>query len=339
MSQPQRLTQDPVNRAQTTATLDPRALADLLAPEMAAVEQRLFATLESRESRLTEIGHYLIGAGGKRVRPLVAMAVFRACGGQDPRDMVDVAVALELIHSATLLHDDIIDGGEVRRGRPSAYVQFGPADSLVAGDFLFSKAFELCGRFEEKIVRWAAEACIALTEGEIMQGRFRRNREVTVADYREIIFRKTACIFQQGARVAAYLAGSEQSVVDALSRCGRSIGMAFQVVDDLLDVAGETEQTGKPVGIDVRDGNPSLPIVLAMRTGSELERIWLSPEPTGPEITAALQEIHARGVLADVRREALEYPEAAAAELAALPESGYRSCLEMLVRELAERAL
>ena len=139
--------------------------------------------------------------------------------------------------------------------------------------------------------------------------------------------------------MAAYLAGSEQTVVDALARCGRSIGMAFQVVDDLLDVAGETEQTGKPVGIDVRDGNPSLPIVLAVRPGSELERIWLSAEPTGPEIGVALREIHASGVLADVRREALDYTEAAAAELAALPESGYRSCLEMLVRELAERAL
>src|SRR6185503_8912848 len=132
--------------------------------------------------------------------------------------------------------------------------------------------FELCGRFEERIVRWAAEACIALTEGEIMQGRFRRNRAVTVTDYREIIFRKTACIFQQGARVAAYLAGSDPSVVDAFARCGRAIGMAFQVIDDLLDVAGSTEQTGKPVGIDIRDGNPSLPIVLAMRPGSELER-------------------------------------------------------------------
>jgi octaprenyl-diphosphate synthase len=329
-----------VNPAQTrTASSDAGALADLLAPEMAAVEERLFETLDSRERRLTEIGRYLIGAGGKRVRPMVAMAVFRACGGEDPRDMIDVAVALELIHSATLLHDDIIDGGEVRRGRPSAYVRFGPADTLVAGDFLFSKAFHLCGRFEEKIVGWAAEACIALTEGEIMQGRFRRNREATVEDYREIIFRKTACIFQQGARVAAYLAGAPPATVDALARCGRSIGMAFQVVDDLLDVVGATERTGKPVGIDVRDGNPSLPIVLAMRPGSELERVWLSAEPTGAEIDAALREIVASGVLDRVREEALAFTDAATRELAALPANAYRGCLELLVRELSERAI
>lgn len=329
-----------MNRAQTTRTApDPGVLADLLAAEMGAVEAKLHETLGSRESRLTEIGEYLIGAGGKRVRPLVAMAVFRACGGIDPRDMVDVAVALELIHSATLLHDDIIDGGEVRRGLPSAYVRFGPADTLVAGDFLFSKAFHLCGRFEEKIVGWAAEACIALTEGEILQGRLRRNSTVTVEDYREIIFRKTACIFQQGARVAAYLAGAPAPTVEGLARCGRAIGMAFQVVDDLLDVIGSTATIGKPVGIDVRDGNPSLPIVLALRPGSDLERIWLSAEPTGAEIDTALAEIVGSGVLSRVRQEALAYTDAAARELEVLPASAYRESLELLVRELSERIL
>ncbi len=124
--------------------------------------------------------------------------MFRACGGEDATDIVDIATALELIHSASSLHDDIIDGGQTRRGKISAFHRFGLADSLVAGDFLFSRAFALCGRFEEKVIRWAADACIHLTEGEVMQGRFRHNPPVTREDYLEIISRKTAALFAQG---------------------------------------------------------------------------------------------------------------------------------------------
>ncbi len=311
---------------------------DLLASEMAAVEKKLLATLESREPRLSEIGHYLVGAGGKRVRPLVAMTIFRSCGGRDPDDMTDVAVALELIHSATLLHDDIIDGGETRRGRASAYVKYGPADTLVAGDFLFSKAFELCGRFEEKIVRWAAEACIALTEGEILQGRLRRNLEITVADYREIIRRKTACLFQQGARVAAHLAGAEPGVVETLARCGNAIGMAFQVVDDLLDVAGDPARTGKPVGLDLRDGNPSLPIVLALPRSERLRAVWRTPKPSQADVDAGLAEVRSSGVLEEVREEAVRWAAEAARGLATVKDTPYREFLESLVGELRDRA-
>jgi octaprenyl-diphosphate synthase len=328
-----------VNGAQTKPIAVSPAAADLLGEEMAAVERRLRLTIESREPRLTEISLYLIGAGGKRIRPMVAMAVFRACGGGEVRDMVDVAVALELIHSATLLHDDIIDGGEIRRGKASAYVKYGPADTLVTGDFLFSKAFELCGRFEEQIVRWAAEACIALTEGEIMQARFRRRVEVSIEDYREIIWRKTACLFQQGARVAAHLAGGSLRVCDTLATCGREIGMAFQVIDDLLDVEGHAARTGKPVGIDLRDGNPSLPIVLALPKSAALRRTWKSASPGPADIEEGLAEIRASGVLDAVRAEAFARADGARKALASLPDSPYRDSLDFLIAELRDRVV
>ncbi|MGH7819057.1 MAG: polyprenyl synthetase family protein [Candidatus Binatia bacterium] len=327
-----------MNGPRTKSAAHDRLPTEQLADEMAGVELRLLDTIESREPRLREIANYLIGAGGKRIRPLLAMAIFRACGGADVRDMTDVAVALELIHSATLLHDDIIDGGETRRGRASAYVKFGSADTLVAGDFLFSKAFELCGRFEETIVHWAAEACIALTEGEIMQGRFRRNLAVTVSDYREIIRRKTASLFRQGARVAAHLAGADRDVVDALARCGNAIGMAFQVSDDLLDVEGEANRTGKPVGIDLRDGNPSLPIVLALPGSDTLQRVWQATDASWQDIEHGLEAIRESGVLPQVRDEAMRYGEVAAEALAIVPVSPYRDCLESLIRELRGRA-
>ena len=210
-------------------------------------------------------------------------------------DAIEAAVALELIHSATLLHDDIIDGGETRRGRPSALRTFGLADTLVGGDFLFSRAFALCARFEAEVIRWAADACVALTEGEIMQGRFRHNPAVTVADYMEIIERKTASLFATGARTAAHLAGTPPALVDAMAGCGRDLGLAFQLSDDLLDVAGRPAVTGKPRGIDLRDGNPSLPIVLAMARDPEFARVFADPEPDAAQVEQTLASHPALG--------------------------------------------
>jgi len=313
------------------------AALDLIAPDLARVEAQLATLLISREPLVTEIAQHLIGGGGKRIRPAVALLVFKACGGGDVTDMIDVAVALELIHSATLLHDDIIDGGETRRGRRSAYDRFGLADTLVTGDFLFSKAFELCGRFEEGIVRWAADACISLTEGEVMQGRFRRNPAVTVDDYLEIIARKTASLFSQGARVAAHLAGMTAEATQAMWSCGFNIGMAFQIIDDLLDVEGNAEITGKPVGIDLRDGNPSLPLVLAIAKDAEVRRVFMHADPTPADIAAALERVRQVGVLSAVRRLAEDYTKRARAVLATLHYSAYRQALDDIITEIEER--
>lgn len=314
------------------------AALDLIATDLGRVERKITELLVSREPLLSEISRHLIGGGGKRVRPAVALLVFKACGGADVTDMIDVAVALELIHSATLLHDDIIDGGKTRRGRPSAFSRYGLANTLVTGDFLFSKAFELCGRFEDQIVRWAADACISLTEGEVMQGRFRRNPAVTVDDYLEIIARKTASLFSQGARVAAHLADVTPDAADAMWACGFNIGMAFQVVDDLLDVEGDEDVTGKPVGIDLRDGNPSLPLVLALED-PEVRRVFVTPDPSDAEIGAALERVRRLGVLATVRRLAEEYTGRARDVIAGLPYSAYRQALDGIVTEIEERRL
>jgi octaprenyl-diphosphate synthase len=310
----------------------------LIADDLAQVETKMERLLVSREPLLSEVAAHLIGGGGKRVRPAVALLVFKACGGRDVTDMIDVAIALELIHSATLLHDDIIDGGETRRGRPSAYQRYGLANTLVTGDFLFSKAFELCGRFEERIVRWAADACISLTEGEIMQGRFRRNPATTLDDYLEIIARKTASLFAQGARVAAHLAGVDARGTEAMALCGFNIGMAFQVVDDILDVEGDA-RTGKPVGIDLRDGNPSLPLVLAVAQDPEVRRVFTSQDATEPEVHAALQRVRALDVLSAVRRLAEDYTDRARRLLEDLPFSSYRQALADIIAEVEERRL
>ncbi len=322
----------PLIRSNGTAALD------LIARDLVHVEDKLTDLLVSREPLLSEISGHLIGGGGKRIRPAVALLVFKACGGDDVVDMIDVAVALELIHSATLLHDDIIDGGKTRRGRASAFSRYGLANTLVTGDFIFSKAFELCGRFEERIVRWAADACISLTEGEIMQGRFRRNPAVTIDDYLEIIARKTASLFSQGARVAAHLAGADEACAEAMWACGFNIGMAFQVVDDLLDVDGDEDLTGKPVGIDLRDGNPSLPLVLAL-DDAEVRGVFVTPNPEEASIRSALDRVRALGVLTTVRRLAEDYTRRARELLAGLPYSAYRQALDGIIDEIEERRL
>ena len=185
-----------------TEMIEPLNPARIVEADLIAVEAKLAHLLDSRERLISEICHYLIDGGGKRLRPLFILLVHRGCGGNERTvvDAVDAAIALELIHSATLLHDDIIDGGTLRRGKPSAYMRYGPGPTMVAGDYLFCRAFELCGRFEENLVRTAAQACIQLTEGEVMEGRLRRNPAVSLADYMAVIGRKTGSLFAAAAK-------------------------------------------------------------------------------------------------------------------------------------------
>jgi octaprenyl-diphosphate synthase len=316
----------------------PVVLADL-----ERVEARLRGIAHSsREPRMTEITQHLIGAGGKRIRPTAALLVFYACGDPDRPgrrdDMTDVATALELIHSATLLHDDIIDGSDLRRGRESALRRFGMADTLVAGDFVFSQAFALCARFEERIVRWAADACIRLTEGEMLQGRLRRDPNVTVGDYDEIIARKTASLFEVGGRTAAYLAGAEDGVQGVAAELGHHIGMAFQIIDDLLDVDGASTATGKPAAADLRDGNPSLPIVLAMQHDPEIRALFTKQTLDDSEIAQVIERIRATGALATARERAEAHVGLALDRIAALPNSEMRAPLRGLTERILTRS-
>lgn len=325
-------------RPTASASPPPPPAAALVGEELRLVESRLTALLTAREPRLTEIASYLIGSGGKRVRPAVTLLVFRACGGRATADAVDVAVALELIHSASLLHDDIIDDNQQRRGRPSPRERFGTAETLVTGDFLFSRAFQICGRFDEALITSAAEACIALTEGEIMQGRFRRNPAVRFADYVEIISRKTASLFEVGARTAASLAGASETVIEAMARCGRHVGLTFQMVDDLLDVTASEATLGKPVGLDVREGNPSLPIVLGIEQDDDLRRLFARTDLSEGEVSAVLGRLRRSDAISRGYAIAADHATTAREALLALPDSRYREYLLGLVDQLVERA-
>ena len=328
----------PVAHAPSTPALHvPQGVLD----DLVRVEERLAQELEAREPRLTAIVSHLVGAGGKRVRPTMVLLVAHAVADGTParrHDVIEAAVALELIHSATLLHDDIIDGGEMRRGKPSALAVYGLGDTLVAGDFLFCRAFALCARFEAEVIRWAAEACVALTEGEILQARFRRNPAVTVADYLEIIDRKTAALFAAGARTAAHLGGGSATVVECMRACGMHVGRAFQMQDDLLDVEGTSARTGKPRGLDLRDGNPSLPIVLALEADPEVRRIFALDAPSAADIETGIARIRRTGVCRTVGARAEAELSTAIAAIATLPPSDARTALDLLAKGLGERS-
>jgi len=316
--------------------------ARLIEKDLAATEAKLKRMLDSNESIIAEICHYLVDGGGKRLRPTFILLTYRACGGNDKNveDAIDVAIALELIHSATLLHDDIVDGGMLRRGKPSAFARYGAGATLIAGDYLFCRAFKLCGRFEERLILAAANACIQLTEGEVMEGRFRHSAGANLDDYVAVIERKTASLFAAGGLAAADVAGASKATVEAMRQLGDAIGQAFQMVDDILDVVGPEEKIGKPVGSDLRAGIPSLPVVLGMTRNPELRAFFqngsMSDDATFQRVLAILRSPE---IVAEARAMAAARVKAARDLLATLKPSVYRDALGVILDEQVDREL
>ncbi len=326
--------------------LEPLAAGEALSPARAveaglqSVETKLSRLLDSNEPIIAEICHYLIDAGGKRLRPTFILLVYRACGGVDAKveDAIDVSIALELIHSATLLHDDIIDAGMLRRGKPSAFARYGSGPTLVAGDYLFCRAFEICGRFEEHLIRTAAQACIQLTEGEVMEGRFRHSAAANLDDYIAVITRKTASLFSAGGRVAADIAGASKQTIEAMWNLGNAVGRAFQMVDDILDILGPEEKIGKPVGSDLRAGIPSLPVVLGMARNPEIRQLFENDgRMEGLKFERALHLLRAPELIAQAREMAAEQVAKARGLLGGLGASVYRDSLTALIDEQIDR--
>ncbi|MGB7951229.1 MAG: polyprenyl synthetase family protein [Candidatus Binatia bacterium] len=328
----------PETRRKIPSLTGPSDPFSFVTDELQLVEANLIRAIRSREQTLTDIAAHLICGGGKRVRPMVTLLAFLAFGGKRTQDIVDIATAIELIHTATLLHDDIIDGAETRRGKESAYRKFGLKNTLVTGDFLFIKAFEFAGKFDETVVEWTADACAQLTEGETLQGYFNRNRAVTLDDYVEIVKRKTASLFQTGAKVGAYLAGANAASVEETHRYGLNLGIAFQMVDDILDVVGHIELLGKPTGMDLRDGNPSLPIILALnaKQGAVCEA-FQTAQPGEGLVCAALDAIKSGSTIQQAKSISRSYAEEALKSIRKFPPSRYRNGLKTLVQLIIDR--
>ncbi|HEY3421374.1 MAG TPA: polyprenyl synthetase family protein [Methanomassiliicoccales archaeon] len=308
--------------------------------ELMLVEEQLRESVHSEQPLLTEISNYIITSGGKRMRPAVAILVFKATGGKDPEKVIKVASAFELIHSATLIHDDINDHGEMRRGRQAAYKKYGTQKALIAGDFLFVKSFALGGAFDEKVIGVVADACTGIAESEILQSDYEHDQETNVNVYISIIEGKTARPFEAGARVGSYLADATPAVMEAMGSYGMNIGIAFQIVDDILDVTGDEASLGKPHGIDIVDGKPTLPLIIAMQDkvhGARIKEIFRKEKKSPEEVAEAIALVKKTKALEESSDMAEEYANKALLDLEVLRPSDYKEALKALTKAILDR--
>ena len=250
----------------------PASTADLTDAEMLRVDEVIREQLASRVALINQISQYIVNAGGKRIRPRLVLMFAEALGFAGP-ERHHLAAIVEFIHTATLLHDDVVDESAMRRGRATANSMFGNAASVLVGDFLYSRAFQMMVSVDSmRVLQVLADATNVIAEGEVLQLMNMHDPDLAVDDYLQVIRYKTAKLFEASARLGAVLAGASTVLEDACADYGRSLGTAFQLVDDLLDYEGNSNELGKNIGDDLREGKPTLPLLIAMERASEAER-------------------------------------------------------------------
>jgi len=317
-------------------------LAPILVRDLADIDWRVAEVLGSTYAQLTEAARYACSMGGKRVRPLLMASAFRALGAESTQPIHSLAAAFQLIHTATLVHDDVIDHAETRRGRPSMPRAFGIPLAIVAGDYLFVRAFELAAEYPRSIIMRCGESCADLVEGEVLQEASRYDLSTGRSHYFRIIERKTAAIIAAALASVAEIGGAEPPRVDALQGYGRALGMAFQIRDDLLDVYGDPDLLGKPLYGDLREGNPTLLSLEAYarldpRHQAEFERLFQLRHKKAKHLLRLRELTQLTDAPQVVAREAAEWAERGMRCLEPLPPSPYRTLLEQLARGAAER--
>jgi octaprenyl-diphosphate synthase len=311
-------------------------LAGLLAPvaaDLQAVDRIVRERLRSEVALIGTIGDYIVGAGGKRLRPAVLLMTARALGYRGSAHTL-LAAVIEFIHTATLLHDDVVDESDLRRGRPTSNAAFGNASSVLVGDFLYSRSFQMMvDAGHMRVMRILADATNRIAEGEVLQLMNIHDPTVDEARYLRVVECKTATLFEAAARLGAVLAGSEPPLEEACARYGASLGTAFQIIDDVLDYDGDPHEIGKRVGDDLREGKATLPVIHALRQADPAQRAQVEQairDGQGDFVQIA-RIVHLHGSIDYARRRA-ELESAAAAEAArVLPASVYRDRLLDLV--------
>ncbi len=311
-----------------------------ISSELEQVEARIRSSVVCEENLLTDICCHVIGAGGKRIRPGVALLSNRAVGGKGSDDIINLAASFELIHSATLIHDDINDLGEIRRGREAAYRKYGVQKALIAGDFLFVRSFRLGGTWDSRVVQIVADAATAIAESEIVQSSHEFDPSVPQEVCEKIIEGKTAKIIEAAAMVGSYLGKGSDDQVKKLSAYGLNLGMAFQIVDDILDIDGNESQLGKSKGVDFIDGKPTLPLMFAMEDpqfGSRLAKMFTKRKKTKQEVEEALRLVQKTNAVDRSYRIAKGYKSKALHNLEGIPDSVFKESLSQLAEMVVSR--
>ena len=311
-----------------------------MAADMLQVDRVIGQRLSSDVALINQISHYIVNAGGKRIRPRLVLMFSEALGFAGT-ERFELAAAVEFIHTATLLHDDVVDESSLRRGRQTANAMFGNAASVLVGDFLYSRAFQMMVSVNRMhVLEVLADATNVIAEGEVMQLMNMHDPDLSVEDYLRVIRYKTAKLFEASARLGAVLADAGHAVEEACADYGRSLGTAFQLVDDLLDYEGDALSMGKTVGDDLREGKPTLPLLLAMARCSDEDR-QLMRHAIEHGNTSRLDDIltigRRTGALQATREAARAEADKACAALASLPDTSARKALLELSTRSVER--
>jgi octaprenyl-diphosphate synthase len=311
--------------------MDLSAIRAPVSEDIQAVDEIILKRLQSNVVLINQIGHYIVSSGGKRLRPLLVLLSTRACGYQGTAHR-DVAAIVEFIHTATLLHDDVVDGSQLRRNRDTANAVWGNEASVLVGDFLYSRAFEMMvGVGNMRVMDVLSHATNRIAEGEVLQLLNTNDPDTDEARYMEVIERKTATLFEAGTRLGAVLAGMPRDIEEAVASFGLHLGIAFQLVDDALDYESDADTIGKHIGDDLEEGKPTLPVIRAMAVGTEAQRTCLRSaiETGGRErIDEVVDAIVSSGAIDYTAQLAREHVKAAKDALQVLPDSPARRSME-----------
>jgi len=322
--------------------MDLDAIRELISNDLAATDQLILDRLASDVVLINQVGHYIVGSGGKRLRPVIVLLAANALG-YTGKHHIDLAAIVEFIHTATLLHDDVVDGSEQRRSRDTANAVWGNAASVLVGDFLYSRSFEMMVEVDDmRVMNILSTATNKIAEGEVLQLLNCHDPDVDEARYREVILRKTATLFEAGTRLAGVVTDADKTIDDALAAYGRHLGTAFQMIDDALDYGSSGVDIGKNIGDDLAEGKPTLPLIRAMQVGT-------------PEVSALIREVIEEGgvdrvdevIKAIQSTDAIEYTANLAREearlakeaLEALQVSAYRDALAAVADFSVDRPL
>lgn len=327
-------------KTSASVTIDFNHIKNLTAIESQAVDQLILNELSSDVVLINQIGHYIISNGGKRIRPMLLLLAAKALGNTSDSHLIMAAV-IEFIHTATLLHDDVVDESELRRGQESANAVWGNAASVLVGDYLYSSAFEMMVRTNNmRVMEILSKTTTAIAEGEVLQLLNCNNPDTTEANYLEVIARKTAILFSAATRLAAVIAGTDPSTEEALAIYGQELGVAFQLIDDALDYKASTADLGKNLGDDLAEGKPTLPLIYAIQQGTPAQaQIVIDAIRQGSReaFNAVYDVVKATNAIEYTEQCADQAAAKAIAALSCLPDSEYKTALEQLARFSVQR--
>ncbi len=305
----------------------------LVADEMKSVDQLIIDRLSSDVVLINQMGHYIVNSGGKRLRPALVLLSAGACGYSGEQATL-VAAIIEFIHTATLLHDDVVDESQLRRGRETANALWGNEASVLVGDFLYSRSFEMMVEVGNmRVMEILSHTTNTIAEGEVMQLLNIHDPDTTEARYLDVIHSKTAKLFEAATQLGAVIANRPEREEQSLAAYGMHLGTAFQLIDDVLDYEATQETLGKEPGDDLAEGKPTLPLIYAMQNGDESQAALIRhaiKESGRNNIDAVLNVIHATGAIGYTREVAKREAALAIEQLQRLPESKYREALEQL---------